>query len=94
MSYTTLLQKPTFITTAFKRFHHCFYFRFKSFGFMHNSLFIQCVKSTAKFGGLAIIWGPFKFGGLTTIWRGPCPSVEPPLINFCRKLVVAASDRV
>jgi len=33
---------------------------------------LQCVKSTAKFGGLATIWEPANFRGLATI-SGPVP---------------------
>jgi len=37
----------------------------------------QCVKSTAKFGGLATIWGPAEFGGLATIWGSvPLPPAQ------------------
>ena len=45
---------------------------------------LQCVKSTAKFGGLATIWEPANFWGLATI-SGPVPpgpSAEPPLSRF------------
>jgi len=53
----------------------------------------QCVKGTAKFGGLSTIWGPancfvFFGGGASHDLEGPVPptpgpSVEPPLAGKC-----------
>jgi len=64
------LDKQSWSATPPRKCHTTFFLR---------SNWPQCVKSTAKFGGLATIWGPDKFApGLATISRACAPSSRRP----------------